>query len=164
MADNREPTPEEIDAIPHLDREFPEVAKAFNQASVLVRKAYKEVGLGVDLVELITVRASQINRCGTCLSVHIPRALKAGVPQRKIDFLPAWREIDGLYDEREKSALELCEQLTILPHGQANNAAALQALNYFSKPQIAALEYAILNINLHNRISIASHHPLREAQ
>ena len=73
-------------------------------------------GNGIDraLAELINVRASQLNGCVACLNQHLPAAREAGVPEQKLDLLPAWRE-SVLYDDRERSVLELAEAITLLP-------------------------------------------------
>ncbi|MDY2941956.1 MAG: carboxymuconolactone decarboxylase family protein [Varibaculum sp.] len=148
--------------VPYLEQALPEVYKAFGEVSALLKKTYVEVGLGADLIELVCLRASQLNRCPTCLSVHVPRALRAGVPQRKIDLLPAWRETNGEYTAQELAALALTETITLVPEGVTNGPAGAAALQLFNTQQLAALEFAIMNINLHNRISIFSQHPARK--
>ena len=60
---------------PFIDREMPDVYKAMTKASATTRAASNEAGLGDDLIELINVRVSQINRCLTCLSLHVPREI-----------------------------------------------------------------------------------------
>lgn len=128
------------------------------QTAGAIGKAIAEVGIDTQLVELAYVRASQINGCAACLSVHVPEALKAGVSQEKLAVLPAWREID-VFSQKERAALDLAEELTSLPSLQRNGDAAVRALEVFTDEEVAALEWAIILINTYNRISIASGHP-----
>lgn len=65
------------------------------------------------LVELVELRASQINGCAYCMAMHTPTLVKQGVPAQKIAVLPAWREV-GSYTPREKAALAWTEHLTKL--------------------------------------------------
>lgn len=147
---------------PYLDKFFPDIFKSMVKVRNDVRALYSEVDLDPQLVELITVRASQLNRCTTCLSIHVPEARKAGVSQRKLDLLPAWRESRDVYSEQEMAALELCESLTRLPESVANNRSAITACGTFAEEQVAVLEWSIIMINTFNRISIASGHPALE--
>lgn len=144
---------------PYLDKFFPDVYKAMLVPGDLLEKIYPEVDLEPELVELVLVRVSQMNRCAMCLSVHVPKARKAGVSQRKLDLLPAWREARGVFSDRERAALGLAEVLTDLPHDRNNSEAAIKACDVFAEEQVAALEWAIVRINAFNRISIASGHP-----
>lgn len=128
------------------------------QTAGAIGKAIAEVGIDTQLVELAYVRASQINGCAACLSVHVPEALKAGVSQEKLAVLPAWREID-VFSQKERAALDLAEELTSLPSLQRNGDAVVRALEVFTDEEVAALEWAIILINTYNRISIASGHP-----
>lgn len=143
---------------PYLDKFFPEVYKSLNKVAGQIRKIYPDVDLSTALIELISVRASQLNGCAACLSIHVPAARRAGVSEAQLDVLPAWREVD-LFDDQEKAALELCEELTLLPPGRRHADAAVRAGRYFAEEQVAALEWAIIMINTYNRISIASGHP-----
>ena len=148
---------------PYLDKFVPEVYKDLVKATADLRKFYAEVDLQPQLTELVMVRASQLNRCGTCLSIHVPQARNYGVSQRKLDLLRAWREAGALFRDHEKAALELCERLTLLPDdGVSNGRAAIKACEVFHEEQVAALEWGIILINAFNRVSIASAHPLRK--
>ncbi len=144
---------------PYLDKFFPDIFKSMVSVRNAVRELCAEVDLDPQLVELISVRASQLNRCTTCLSIHMPQARKVGVPQRKLDLLPAWREARDIYTEEERAALELCESLTLLPESVVNNRSAITACTTLAEEQVAVLEWSIIMINTFNRISIASGHP-----
>ena len=144
---------------PYLDKFYPEVYKSLTEVSKKLNILYPDVDLPKSLIELVAVRVSQINGCGTCLSIHVPAARKAGVPDNKLDALPAWRMV-AEFTEQEKAALELAETLTLLPKDQDNSRAALPACEIFAEEQVAALEWSIIMINAFNSVSIASGHPL----
>lgn len=98
---------------PYIDKEHPKAYRAAVKAASASRTAAHEAGLGDDLIEMVNIRVSQINGCPTCLSVHFPQALKAGVKQSTLDLLPAWREA-GVFTKEQKAALGLAESLTVL--------------------------------------------------
>lgn len=150
--------PEHLPHGPYLDKSFPDVYQALNATNAQVLKHYRAVDLPADLVELVLVRVSQINSCPACLSVHVPKALRAGASQAKIDVLAAWRESEG-FSSAERAALDLAETITLLPAGERKAAAPLQAMEVFTEDQVAALEWAIILINTYNRVSIFSGHP-----
>lgn len=119
-------------------------------------------GNGIDraLAELINVRASQLNGCVACLNQHLPEAREAGVPEQKLDLLPAWRE-SVLYDDRERSVLELAEAITLLPDHAERRRAYDAAAEHLSDAEIAAAEWTAIAINAFNRVSIASAHQVK---
>lgn len=147
-------------AVPQLDRVHREVYKQMVRSAVASREASEGAGLDEALRELVNVRVSQINGCAACLSTHVPAARKAGVSQRRLDLLPAWRELDG-FGTRERAALRLAETLTTLDDVEERAAALADAATCFDEGQLAALEWTIILINSFNRISIASHHQPR---
>ncbi|MFC5369402.1 carboxymuconolactone decarboxylase family protein [Arcanobacterium bovis] len=148
----------------YLDKTFPQIYEALNNVSEISKQVSNEVGLDPTTVELALIRASQLNQCATCLSVHIPRALQAGLPQQKIDLLPSWREARDTYSDEDRAAIELAETITLLPPREKNSKAAQRAAEVFSREQVAALEWSIILINAYNRISIMSEHPVRKAR
>ncbi len=143
---------------PYIDKFFPEPYKNMLELTKTLRKIYPDVDLPTSLIELVNVRVSQINGCGTCLSLHVPAARRAGVPEKKLDALAAWQMVDEFTVE-EKAALQLAESLTLL-ESREGQLAARTACSVFAEEQVAALEWAIIAINAFNRISIASGHPL----
>jgi AhpD family alkylhydroperoxidase len=79
-------------------------------------EASHSFGLEPLLVELMKVRASQINGCAYCVDMHTKDARAAGEDEQRLHLLVAWREADW-YSERERAALELTEAMTRLPEG-----------------------------------------------
>ncbi|NLD84894.1 MAG: carboxymuconolactone decarboxylase family protein [Actinomycetales bacterium] len=146
-------------AVPQLDR-VKDVYRQLVRTAVSSREASIAAGLNDGLLELVNVRVSQINGCAACLSSHVPAARKAGVSQRRLDLLPAWRDLDAFGDQ-ERAALRLAETLTRLDDTRERAEAVAAAAEFFDADQIAALEWTIVLINSFNRVSIASHHQAR---
>lgn len=146
---------------PYIDKEHPEVYKALGKAAAASRAASNEAGLGDDTIELVNVRVSQINGCPTCLSIHLPKARKAGVKQSTLDVLPAWREA-APFTEEQRAALLLAESLTVIDPTIDRDAVNARAAAHLTTAQIAAVEWTTTLINAFNRVSIASGHPVLE--
>ncbi|MCM1013058.1 MULTISPECIES: carboxymuconolactone decarboxylase family protein [unclassified Brevibacterium] len=143
---------------PFIDKANPEIYKAAVTAAQTTRKAAVAAGLDVALIELVNSRVSQMNRCHTCLSIHVPAARKAGVDQLKLDILSAWRHAE-IFSDVERSALLLAESLTDLSVPVDHEAVAAEVGQHLSTEQISAIEWVVTLINAFNRISIASNHP-----
>ncbi len=75
-------------------------------------------GLEPGLMELVKIRASQINGCAMCLALHTAEARKAGETEERLYMLSAWRE-STLYNQRERAALGWTEALILLPQTHA---------------------------------------------
>jgi len=111
-----------------------------------------EAGLDKALVELLKVRASQVNGCAFCLKLHTNWARQAGAAQAKLDLLPAWRD-SPLFDARERAALRWVEALSA-PGDHAGVAAARAGLEEtFDRAEIVQLAIATAAINAWNRIA-----------
>jgi len=134
--------------------EFERVAPGARAALTALSKAATDGGLDKALIELIKIRASQINGCAFCLQFHLTLARAAGVPQRRLDLVAAWREA-GVYSQREMAALEWTEALTkVTPQG-IDDAVYATATASFNQTELAALTAAVVGINAWNRIAIA---------
>ena len=145
---------------PYLDKSVPEAWKAAQAFSATVAREALARGISSEEAELIKVRASQLNRCAYCLDLHSRQAREAGVSQQKLDLLPVWRE-SSLYGERERAVLALVEAATRLPVDD-DAAADLEAARcVLGEDAFAAAEWLAATINLFNRISILSEHPVR---
>ena len=120
--------------------------------------AVQGYGLEKSLMELVKIRASQINGCGVCLDMHSKEARKEGETEERVLMLNAWRETT-LYNEREKAALAWTEVLTLLPEKGAPDEvyAAVQA--HFSEEEQIALTLLVGVINSFNRIGVGFHVP-----
>lgn len=135
---------------------FSEVPQGLYATMQNTEKYIRGSGLAYSLIELVKIRASQINRCGYCLDMHHKDALKAGERMDRLYLLPAWEEAPCFSDE-EKAALKLTEVLTQIsthtPH--AIEDACNHAARYYSKEEIANLVLLICQINSWNRIAIS---------
>src|SRR6185369_11693694 len=81
--------------------------------AILAMERYARSGsMNPDLAALIRLRASQLNGCAYCLDMHAAEARAAGVEQRRLDILSAWREAPSFFTDREQAALELTESVT----------------------------------------------------
>ncbi|XXF80112.1 carboxymuconolactone decarboxylase family protein [Myxococcaceae bacterium GXIMD 01537] len=118
-------------------------------------------GLEMSLMELVKIRASQLNGCAFCIHMHTRDARAHGETEERIYLLDGWRE-SPLYTERERAALGWTEALTLVSQGHAPDAdyAALQP--HFSEEEIVKLTLMIGVINTWNRISVGfrSVHPV----
>jgi AhpD family alkylhydroperoxidase len=110
-------------------------------------------GLEESLLELVKIRASQINGCAFCIQYHLSLLRKLDVPAAKIDLLPAWREA-GIYSPREMAALAWTETLTVMGPESAPDATYAQVLEHFSEEEALFLTVAIGTINQWNRIAV----------
>jgi AhpD family alkylhydroperoxidase len=115
-------------------------------------------GLDARLVELVKVRASQLNGCAHCIHVHVAKAIAAGERHERLHLLVAWREAPG-FSARERAALAWCEALTLVTEGHVPDEAHTAARACFSEAELAALTSAIVAINAWNRIAIAYRFP-----
>ena len=107
------------------------------------------------LVQLVEMRASQINRCAYCLDMHSKDAVALGVPSEKLYVLEAWREAP-FYTERERAALEWTEALTLIAASGVPDEAYRVARAQFSERELAELTMLIVTINGWNRIAIGT--------
>lgn len=141
----------------YLDKANPAVWKALNGLALAARKATDDAGVPRGVVELASVRISQINGCAFCLDLHCRLAVEAGVPERKIHVLPAWREA-GLFTVLERAALDVAEAVTLLPDDEVRIAALARARAELGNERFSALSWAAVSMNAFNRVSIVSRH------
>ncbi len=106
-------------------------------------------------MELIKIRASQINCCAYCLDMHTTEALKIGETNQRIFLLNAWREA-GLFTEEEKVVLAMTEEITLIQNGGLSDETYAKAEQFFDKQLIAQIIMAIVTINAWNRIAIST--------
>lgn len=119
-------------------------------------------GLDEPLLELVKLRASQLNGCTFCLQMHANDARRLQIPTAKLDQLPAWREA-VIYTPRERAALEWTEALTLLAAKPVSDAAYAMASAAFSRQELAYLTTAIGAINVWNRIAASYHFTPQDA-
>lgn len=111
------------------------------------------------LLELVKLRASQINGCGFCVDMHTKDARLEGETEQRLYLLTVWREAATLYTERERAALAWTEAVTKLENQHVPDAVYDQARAQFSDEELARLTLAIVAINGWNRFNIAFNVP-----
>jgi AhpD family alkylhydroperoxidase len=122
-------------------------------AMAALERAVRSATLEPELLELVRIRASQINGCAYCLAMHNRDARVRGEHQTRLDTVAAWREAP-YYAPRERAALAWCEALTDLPRTGAPDEIYAAAEAEFSGEEIAALTFAIVAINGWNRLAV----------
>ncbi|EEF58744.1 carboxymuconolactone decarboxylase family protein [Pedosphaera parvula] len=111
-------------------------------------------GLEPSLLELIKLRASQINGCAFCIDMHTKDARAHGETEQRLYLLDAWREAP-FYSERERAALAWTEAVTLVSESHVPDSIYEQARAQFSEEEMINLTMAVVAINGWNRISIA---------
>jgi AhpD family alkylhydroperoxidase len=111
-------------------------------------------GLEKSLLDLIRMRASQINGCAYCIDMHSKDARAAGETEQRLYLLDAWREAP-FYTERERAALAWTEALTLVAEDHVPDEVFNEVRQHFSEQELANLSLAIVSINAWNRLSIA---------
>lgn len=107
-----------------------------------------------ELQELIKIRVSQINGCAFCLNMHTDDARKIGVDEKRIYLLNAWNDTD-IYSDKEKTALELAESVTLISERKVPGNLYDKVRAYYSEEEYTDLIFIIGQINTWNRISIS---------
>jgi AhpD family alkylhydroperoxidase len=132
---------------------YPKASPATYQALLALQATVDRCGLEKPLLELVKIRASQINKCAFCLHMHTRDARKVGVSEERIYLLDAWQE-SPLYTDRERAALAWTEALTLLPETGAPDEVYAGVAEQFSEAEIVSLTLAIGAINLWNRFGV----------
>jgi AhpD family alkylhydroperoxidase len=112
-----------------------------------------KAGIDKELLELIKIRASQINGCAFCVQFHILQAESLGISADKINLVVVWREAPQ-FSARERAALAWTEALTMLTSGVCDEVYT-QASAEFSEKELTYLSAAIGAINAWNRLGVA---------
>lgn len=110
-------------------------------------------GLEASLLELVKMRASQINGCAYCLDMHSKDARAQGETEQRLYALNAWHETP-FYSDRERAALAWTEALTLISETHAPDEIYEEARQHFSEPELVSLSMAIVAINSWNRLAI----------
>ncbi len=128
------------------------------QAMQGLEKYIEQCGLEQSLLELVRIRASQINGCAFCLDMHTKDARDEGESEQRLYGVSAWRE-SPFYTEREKAALAWTEAITLISEKQVPDELYELAKNQFSEKELVDLTFAVITINCWNRLAITFHTP-----
>lgn len=119
-----------------------------------LEKYAKKTSIDRKLRELIKIRVSQINGCSYCLNMHTKEAKKLKVTDEQIDHLSAWKETN-IYNEKEKIALELAENMTLISERGVNDRLYHRVREHYDEKNYVDLVMIINQINMWNRLSIS---------
>jgi AhpD family alkylhydroperoxidase len=140
---------------------YADVMPGAMEAMVAVVREVRHSSLEPALVELVKIRASQLNRCAYCVDTHVRAARSRGEADTRLHLLSLWRGA-ACYTERERAALRWCEEVTLIAQTHASGAAYADLSRVFSEGEIVALTHAIISINGFNRLAIAFRQPVDE--
>jgi AhpD family alkylhydroperoxidase len=111
-------------------------------------------GLEPALLDLVKMRASQINGCAYCLDMHTKDARARGESEQRLYLLAAWRE-SPFYSERERAALAWTEAVTLVAESRVPDAIYEEVRRQFNDDELLALTMAVVAINAWNRLNVA---------
>jgi AhpD family alkylhydroperoxidase len=114
------------------------------------------------LLDLVKIRASQINGCAYCVALHSGEARARGETAERLDMVAVWREAE-CFTPAERAALAWCEALTLLARTGAPDELFEECRRHFSEQQVVALTLAIVAINGWNRLNVAFRTPVADA-
>ncbi|WP_371669582.1 carboxymuconolactone decarboxylase family protein [Streptomyces sp. NBC_00289] len=138
-----------------LKKITPGVSAAMGSLHGAAVSAAQDAKVEPEILELVRIRASQINGCAFCLDMHTKDARAQGETEQRLYALNAWRETP-FFTERERAALALTESVTLVHDGHVPDAVYAEAAAVFDEAQVAALIWAVTVINAYNRIAIAT--------
>lgn len=133
--------------------DYTQAAPAAFKAMLALERYVRGSGLEHPLIELVKMRASQINGCAYCVDMHYKDARAAGETEDRLNMIAVWRE-SPLFTERERAALAWTETLTLLPKRGAPDDLYEQALREFGPGDLTNLTMAIIAINGWNRLGV----------
>jgi AhpD family alkylhydroperoxidase len=138
----------------HGFRAWPEGYDALEQLSLAVKRS----GLERPLIELVKMRASQINGCAYCIDMHSQDARAGGESEQRLYALSAWREAP-FFTDRERAALALTEAVTLIASQTDRTEVVDRAASAFAPDELTRLLYLIIEINAWNRLAITTGRP-----
>jgi len=128
----------------------PDAMQAMSSIGAYVRRGDLEPAL----LELVRLRASQINGCAYCLDMHSKDARARGESEQRLYALSAWRETP-FYTERERAALDWTEAVTLISRDHVPDEVFDRAREHFTDKELVDLTMAIIAINGWNRLAIS---------
>ena len=133
--------------------DFKRIAPDAYEVVLALGQLAAKAGLDKHLLELVKLRASQINGCAFCVQHHVLLSESIGVPMDKVNLVAVWREAP-MFSPRERAALAWAEALTLLPDGVGEEVYA-EAAREFSETELMYLTSAVASINVWNRFGAA---------
>ena len=118
-----------------------------------LQQAIDESGVEPRLLEMVKLRASQINGCSFCVNMHTNSARKLGESDARLHMVSAWGHARS-FTPRERAALRWCDEITRQGSGPPSPEALEELRERFSEEEIVALTWAVAAINAWNRIAV----------
>jgi AhpD family alkylhydroperoxidase len=141
----------EAERVPNLD---PTVAQRAITSLLGMGRFVEQSGLEHALLELVKLRASQINGCAFCIDMHFKDAVARGESEQRLYMLDAWREAP-FYTERERAALLWTEAVTVIAQDRVPDDVYEAVRPWFSDDELLSLTMAVVAINSFNRLNVA---------
>jgi AhpD family alkylhydroperoxidase len=116
-------------------------------------RAALDAGLGRPLLELVRIRASQLNGCAFCLDLHTRDARRAGETEQRLAALDGWAA-SPLFEEDERAALRLAEAITLIHRDRVPDHVYQEAVRHFGEERLAQLVWVITVVNSFNRLAV----------
>ncbi|RJX36871.1 carboxymuconolactone decarboxylase family protein [Paenibacillus pinisoli] len=120
-----------------------------------MEKFVRASSLEKTIIELVKIRASQINGCAFCINMHTKDARSQGETEQRIYALSAWRDTP-YFTEKEQAALALTEAVTLISTNHVPGDVYEEAAKHFGDKALSELIMAIITINSWNRIAIST--------
>jgi AhpD family alkylhydroperoxidase len=130
------------------------MGSASARALLALQQDVETSGLDHSLIELVKIRASQINGCAYCIDMHTTDARALGETEQRIYGLSAWRETP-FYTPRERAALAWTEAVTLLSATHVPDEAHDEARAHFDEADLVKLTWAVVAINAWNRLAVS---------
>ena len=127
--------------------------KGAAEAMYGLEKYIRNCGMEHSLLQLMKVRASQINGCAYCIDMHTKDARAAGETEQRLYALSAWKETP-FFTDRERAALEWTEALTLISTNAVPDELYARVSKHFSEAEMVNLSLAVVTINGWNRLAI----------
>ncbi len=134
--------------------QYPKAAPEVFRAMLDLEQQVEKGGLEASLLDLVKLRASQINGCAYCIDMHSKDARARGESEQRLYALDAWRETP-FYSKRERAALAWTEAVTLVTNGHVPDKVYEEVRQQFSDAEVARLTLAVVAINGWNRFGIA---------
>ena len=133
---------------------YANVSPGVREAMLGLSKYLGTTNLESSLINLVDMRASQLNGCAWCLDMHSKDARAEGESEQRLYMLSAWRECP-FYTDRERAALAWTEAVTLVADTHVPDDVYEEARKYFGEKELADLTLAIISINGWNRLNVA---------
>ena len=124
------------------------------RAMIALQREVQACGLEHSLLELVKIRASQINACAYCIDMHTKDARALGETEQRIYALSAWREAP-FFSDRERAALDWAESVTRVGETHVPDDVYERVRQHFSEDELVGLTFALVAINGWNRLAVA---------